>query len=274
MTIWEPLPLAHIRLPTRTVLRHLQLTALLYAERDHYTVLGVKKNATQMEIKKAYYAKSKLVHPDATGSSAAFLELKKAYDTLRRPADRINYDRGGGRGRPGKIYPYPEHPYARYSRSDPYGYSFGRDWSSQWKAHEESFKGGETIEQRNARHWRRVWMFTAVGLGIVLLYNLGYLFQIQQERRRIERLIAKDEIARSFLRQREYRDRFDDNVEVENFGRMLKSDIEDAHQRRLEEIHAKNEFEIRDPERWLDAVRYPNISSTPRSRPPPSAKQD
>lgn len=52
------------------------------------------------------------VHPDITNSQEAFIELKKAYDTLRRPADRQIYDNGGAR--PGKIYPYP----------DPHSYSY------------------------------------------------------------------------------------------------------------------------------------------------------
>ena len=61
------------------------------------------------------------VHPDITNSQEAFIELKNAYDTLRRPADRKIYDNGGVR--PGKIYPYP-YP-------DNYSYRGGRGFYNE-----------------------------------------------------------------------------------------------------------------------------------------------
>ncbi|KHN75908.1 DnaJ -like protein subfamily C member 7 -like protein, partial [Toxocara canis] len=69
--------------------------------RNFYDVLGVSPKATQTEIKNAYYTKCKLVHPDSDSHLSeeererrqrAFVELKAAYDVLRRPADRRIYD--------------------------------------------------------------------------------------------------------------------------------------------------------------------------------------
>lgn len=85
----------------------------------------------------------------------------------------------------------------------------------------------------------------------------------------VEKLIAKDEIARCFLRQREYRNRFDDVVEVESFAKVLKGDVEDAHQRKLEEVRERNQFEIRDSERWLNAVREPQAPNRRERVKPP-----
>ncbi|VDL61980.1 unnamed protein product [Hymenolepis diminuta] len=64
---------------------------------DIYKVLGVKQNATQREIKEAFYNLSKKYHPDITGnsaSSAQFQEIKNAYEILGDPNKRADYDRG------------------------------------------------------------------------------------------------------------------------------------------------------------------------------------
>jgi len=47
-----------------------------------WTVLGLCPGATATQIRQAYRAKAKLVHPDALGSQAAFIELKAAFDSL------------------------------------------------------------------------------------------------------------------------------------------------------------------------------------------------
>uniref|UniRef100_A0AC34EZM7 J domain-containing protein n=1 Tax=Panagrolaimus sp. ES5 TaxID=591445 RepID=A0AC34EZM7_9BILA len=246
--------LNRFRLSTKLHIRFLQTRV-----RSHYEVLGVTKNATQTEIKKAYYTKSKLVHPDVTGSQDAFVELKKAYDTLRRPADRRIYDNGGRT--PGKIYPYQHHPSQQYSYTRAHGsYGYGQDWRTDFDQNFAEFikkSRNRPVDEKDKIYWRKIWMYTAFGLAIVLAYNVGYLLMLMNEQRRIEKLIAKDEIARCFLRQKEYRDRFNDNSEVEAFAKILKADMDFAHQRKLEELREKNEYEIRDSERWLDAVRQP-----------------
>uniref|UniRef100_A0A1I7ZW44 J domain-containing protein n=1 Tax=Steinernema glaseri TaxID=37863 RepID=A0A1I7ZW44_9BILA len=73
---------------------HFTASRLVAAKRCHYDVLGVAKNASAQEIKSAFYAKSKKIHPDIAdaASTERFVELKSAYDVLRRPADRKLYD--------------------------------------------------------------------------------------------------------------------------------------------------------------------------------------
>jgi hypothetical protein len=61
----------------------------------HYTVLGVKNDATQEEIKKAYRKRSLEVHPDVNKDSNAqelFVRLKKAYEILGNSQNRSEYD--------------------------------------------------------------------------------------------------------------------------------------------------------------------------------------
>ncbi|KAF8657356.1 hypothetical protein HU200_060126 [Digitaria exilis] len=61
-----------------------------------YEALRVGRAATQVEIKAAYRAMAKRLHPDASrasGEAAAFLEIRRAYETLSDPDARARYDR-------------------------------------------------------------------------------------------------------------------------------------------------------------------------------------
>lgn len=59
---------------------------------DHYSTLGVNKDATQDEIKKAFRKLASQHHPDKGGDTAKFQEIQAAYDTLGDPAKRQQYD--------------------------------------------------------------------------------------------------------------------------------------------------------------------------------------
>jgi len=63
--------------------------------KDYYIVLGVNREADLRKIKKAYRTVIKRYHPDITRtkeSTARFLEIKEAYETLRDEEKRKNYD--------------------------------------------------------------------------------------------------------------------------------------------------------------------------------------
>lgn len=89
---------------------------------DPYTVLGVKKGASQDDIQKAYRRLAKKLHPDLNpGNKHAeeqFKEVSAAYDLLNDPEKRVRFDRGeideSGAERPRYRY------YRDFSEDSPY----------------------------------------------------------------------------------------------------------------------------------------------------------
>ena len=90
-------------------------------EKDYYSVLGVPKNATHAEIKKAYRKLAQKFHPDANagdkGAEERFKEISAAYDIVGDEEKRKQYDQvrdmaasgfgAGAGGFPGRAGGFP-----------------------------------------------------------------------------------------------------------------------------------------------------------------------
>lgn len=68
-------------------------------QKDYYEILGVSRNASQDEVRKSYLKLAHKYHPDKTGGDKAaeekLKEINEAYDTLKNPEKRAQYDRYG-----------------------------------------------------------------------------------------------------------------------------------------------------------------------------------
>src|SRR5256884_9050299 len=75
------------------------------AFRDYYEVLGVPRDASAEDIRRAYRKLAREYHPDVNKDPAAedrFKEVSEAYEVLRDPEKRERYDRLGANWRAGQ----------------------------------------------------------------------------------------------------------------------------------------------------------------------------
>src|SRR3972149_11654027 len=64
-------------------------------QQDYYALLGIMRNASQEEIKRAYFEAAQKLHPDkntAAGETELFLGVQQAYEALSNPKRRAQYD--------------------------------------------------------------------------------------------------------------------------------------------------------------------------------------
>lgn len=64
----------------------------------HYSILGVDRNASEQDIKRAYKKKAMENHPDRGGDAEKFKEVSAAYEVLSDPGKKNQYDQVGDAG--------------------------------------------------------------------------------------------------------------------------------------------------------------------------------
>lgn len=119
------------------------------AERDYYEVLGVSRDASKDEIKRAYRRLAKEYHPDLNKENpeeaeAKFKELSEAYEVLMDPEKRQLYDRYGHAGAR-QAFGGQGFDWSQFTRFEDLNDIFGRDIFRQFFGDIGSPFGGSSL---------------------------------------------------------------------------------------------------------------------------------
>ena len=123
---------------------------------DYYAVLGLKKDATEAEIKKAYRKLARKYHPDLNPNDVAaerkFKQINEANEVLSNPEKRKKYDQYGKDWEHAEAFEKARR--ARSTAGDFGGYTYTRGSSADFSDFFESMFGSDFGARTRARQFR------------------------------------------------------------------------------------------------------------------------
>jgi molecular chaperone DnaJ len=151
--------------------------------RDYYQILGIAKDATAEDIKKAYRKLAHKYHPDKGGDEQKFKEVSEAYQVLSDTGKRAQYDKfgrvfeGGGAADPGGAGGF------KWAWGTPgqqtnfeEGAGFGFDFQDIGDIFDEFFGGGQQEKGQEARKGRDIEVELEIPLEAALKTTQEKLF--------------------------------------------------------------------------------------------------
>jgi len=129
--------------------------------KDYYGIMGVARDATQDEIKRAYRKLARKYHPDVSkeaDAEARFKELGEAYEVLKDPEKRAAYDQLGANWKAGQDFRPPPDWDAGFEFSGGYqeGSAFSDFFESLFGRAAAGHAGGPGFRARGEDHHARI----------------------------------------------------------------------------------------------------------------------
>jgi molecular chaperone DnaJ len=122
------------------------------ASKDFYELLGIRKDATEKDIKQAYRRMARKYHPDVNPgdktAEAKFKEINAAYEILSDKEKRAKYDKYGDKWQYADQFEkaggqqQPQSQYYQYSPGEDNSFNFGGDINGMDSIFEELLRGG------------------------------------------------------------------------------------------------------------------------------------
>ena len=110
---------------------------------DYYKILGIAKDASADQVKKAYRKLARKYHPDVNPgdkeSERKFKELNEANEVLSHPENRAKYDKYGENWKHGEEYAKAQQQQRQYQSQQQGGFS-GADFGEGYKRIESRWK--------------------------------------------------------------------------------------------------------------------------------------
>lgn len=171
---------------------------------NYYELLGVHPDASTEEVKRAFFSKSKELHPDRDPGNPAlhsrFVELSEAYQVLSREQSRRNYDHQLRSATPPRSSGTTAHPRSAHQAHSSWAPPNAQYWA---QFHHVRPQGPESRQQQH-RHNQRVMgyclliMLAGMGLHYVAFRKLEQMHRsFMDEKDRIITAVYNDTRARA-----------------------------------------------------------------------------